>query len=268
MGLGHDGVKAGRGVFVLLPDLCRVGEHSLIERGLHMLAAAVPLASDQRRQHARRQEEARGHARCGEVQVDGPGPPAWLLPLHARASLHRGVPAGSVGKAVPGRIGRNRAEHQAGKSLGERLIREPQAIHRARAEGLHQHISGLAEPKERFAAVRRLEIEHDRSPAAVPHVIARLTAKGIASRRLDLDDVSTELGQEQDADRTGDAPTQVEHPHAAQRSCRLGCIRVHALVTRRSRSTTSVGGPASVRCAVRLAWPCVRHGGAPLPCRL
>ena len=53
-------------------------------------------------------------------------------------------------------------------------------------------------------------------------MVAGLASKGIAARRLDLDDVGTELGEKQDADGSRHAPAQIEHPHPPQRACWLG----------------------------------------------
>ncbi len=65
--LRHRRVKAGGRSFVLLPNLRGVRENSLIERRLDVLPVPGRLAVDQSREHACRQEEARGHARGGKV---------------------------------------------------------------------------------------------------------------------------------------------------------------------------------------------------------
>ena len=220
IGLRHRRVEVGGRPLVLLPDLRGVGEDPLVERRLDVLPAPGLLAVDQSREHARRQEEAGRHARGGKVEVDGSGAPPGLLVLHAGAGLDRGVPAGSISEAVPGRIGRHRAEDQAGTVRCELRVGEPQPVHGAGAERLHQHIGIAAEAQEHLPALGRLEVEHHRPSAAVPDVVAGLVPKGISARRLDLDDVGTELGEEQDADGPRHPPAQIEHADAPQRSCR------------------------------------------------
>jgi hypothetical protein len=46
-------------------------------------------------------------------------------------------------------------------------------------------------------------------------VVAGLGPEGISARRLDLDDIGTELGQQKNADGPRDAPAQIEHAHPA-----------------------------------------------------
>ena len=74
-------------------------------------------------------------------------------------------------------------------------------------------------------ALLGLEVEHHRTPAAIPHVISRLGAEGVAAGWLDLYDIGAEFGQQQDADRSGHSPTEVEHPHALEWSHGLGELR-------------------------------------------
>ena len=90
--LGHHAAVARGRALVLLPDLCRVRQDPLIERGLHVLPATALLTMDQRREHAGGQQEAGGHARGGKVEEHGPGPPTGLLVLHAGAGLDRCPP--------------------------------------------------------------------------------------------------------------------------------------------------------------------------------
>ena len=155
------------------------------------------------------------------MEVGGPGSPTGLLALHAGAGLDRGVPAGSIGEAVSGRIRGHRAEDQAGKPRRHARVGEPQPVHGARAERLHHDIGVATETQKRLAPLVRLEVEHHRPPAAVPDVVAGLASERIPARRLDLDDVGTELGEQQDADRSRHAPAQIEDPHPPQGAGRL-----------------------------------------------
>ena len=152
--LRHHAAIAGGCPLVLLPDLRRVRQDALIERGLHVLPASALLPMDQRREHAGGQQETGGHARRGKVEEHGPGPPTRLLVLHAGAGLDRALPAGTVGEAVPGRIGGDRAEHQPGEALRQLGVGESQAIHGAGAERLHHHVGALAQPQEGLPAQR------------------------------------------------------------------------------------------------------------------
>ena len=183
------------------------------------------------------------------MQEDGPGPPARLLVLHAGAGLHGRIPARTIGEAMPGRVGGDRAVHQAGKPLGQRVVGQLEPLHGARAERLHQNVGAFAQPEEHLASLLRLEIQHHRSPAAVPHVIAGLAAKRVTTGRLDLDDVGTELREQQHADRPGDAPAQIEDTHTLQWAGGLGHVRGHSLTLSRSMNVLLRRGvePAALR---------------------
>ena len=182
-----------------------------------MLATSALLAMDEGREHSGGDQEARGHARSRKVQEHGPGPPAGLLVLHPGAGLHRAIPARTIGEAVTGRVGRGRAEHQAGEPPGQLRVAEPQPIHGARTEGFHDDVRVVAQPEEHISAAFVLEVDHDRPPAAIPYVVPGLSPKGVSPRRFDLDHVRAEFGEEQHANGSGHAPAEVEHAHAGER---------------------------------------------------
>src|SRR5262249_30944329 len=65
-------------------------------------------------------------------------------------------------------------------------------------------------------ARRLLEVDGDGPARAVPHCVAAVLAEGVSARRLDLDHVGTLLGEQERAERAGDAPREIEHPHSVQ----------------------------------------------------
>ena len=68
----------------------------------------------------------------------------------------------------------------------------------------------VGELVERVDAGRVLQVDRDRAARPVPHRVAAVVAERVAAGRLDLDDVGALLGEEQHAERAGDAPGEVE----------------------------------------------------------
>ena len=77
-------------------------------------------------------------------------------------------------------------------------------------------------------------------------------AKGITSGGLDLDDVGTELGEEQDADGSRHAPAEVEHPYTPQGTGRLGHVPVAPVVPTIHAFSSSSGHAGETRHFVDL----------------
>lgn len=173
---------------------------------------------------------------AGKWRNTGPGRQpgcSFCIPERAWTSASR---TGPIGKPVTGGICRHGAVHQARETFCEFRVGKTQTTHGARAEGLHHDISVGTQPKKYFAALGCLQIDHCRSTTAIPYVIRRLPTEGITPGRFDLHDICSQIGQEHDADGAGNAPTQIEHPHSAQRSGG----RAHVGVTRRSEAITIV----------------------------
>ena len=106
----------------------------------------------------------------------------------------------------------------------QRVEAQPEAVHHARAGVLEHEVDGGRQRQEVGATGRLVEVEHDAALAAVVRLEAqtgelvrltvddgRLVARRRAARRLDLDHVGTEAGQDERG-QFGATVGQVEHP--------------------------------------------------------
>ena len=91
-----------------------------------------------------------------------------------------------------------------------RVVAEAEALHDAGPERLDDDVGGAEQPIEDVFAVGRLQVDGERTPAAVPHAVAVVRAERVAAGRLDLDDVGALLGEQQHAERAGDSPREIE----------------------------------------------------------
>ena len=134
---------------------------------------------------------------------------------------NRGQPAFGLNQQVIGlalrvrprvAIARDRAADQSRIILAQSGRREAELIHRARLEILDQHVGFRDQVFQRGAAIGLREIDDARVLAAVePDEIARLafrggvvTAREIALRAFDLDDMRAGVGKARRAERRGD----------------------------------------------------------------
>src|SRR2546430_952099 len=161
--LAHQLVEGGVGLLDVLPDLGRVEERALQQARRHLLTPARALPGDERGEDPRRHEEDRPHARHRHVQEDRPRPPPRLLPLLARRRLHERVVAGAVREAVPGRVRRHRAVHEAGELGVQRVVADAEAVHHAGAEALDEHVGGGGELAQGVDAAVGLQVARDRT---------------------------------------------------------------------------------------------------------
>src|SRR5204862_3794739 len=100
----------------------------------------------------------------------------------------------------------------------QNLVAEPQTRHHGRTKVFDDDIGSLDEAQECLRPGIALEIEHERALAAVPTLESeRRHAEWIAARRLDLDDVRAEIGEQHRTERTGDEARQVQDADACQR---------------------------------------------------
>ena len=90
------------------------------------------------------------------------------------------------------------------------LVAEAEPLHHAGPERLDDDVGGREQPLEHVAAVVGLEVDRERTPAAVPDAVAVVGAERIAAGRFDLDHVGALLGEQQHAERTGDPPREIE----------------------------------------------------------
>ena len=88
------------------------------------------------------------------------------------------------------------------------------------AEALHDHVGFRGQLQQPAAPGVFLEVEHQ---AALVHVEAReelgIGAHGVAPRRLDLEDVGAELGQELRRVRPRTPDREVQDPKSRQQAC-------------------------------------------------
>ena len=124
------------------------------------------------------------------------------------------------------------------------LVADAQAIHRAGAKVLDDHVGRLCHAQKHRLASRRLQIEpqaalvpvlrHELHAFAVHELVAQVAGEVAARRLFDLNDVGAQIAEQHGADRTGRHDAQVEDGVAAQRhwfglfahGCLLACRAV------------------------------------------
>ena len=122
------------------------------------------------------------------------------------------------------------AQTRAGCPFADGIDVDPERFELAGLEGLDHDVCGLGEPAEEVAAVVLAEVERDGALVGVevPEAQRGLTAgvvgmegrestRGVAARRLDLDHVGAEVG-EQLAGVVSHFGGEIEHAHAVE-SC-------------------------------------------------
>ena len=112
-------------------------------------------------------------------------------------------------------------------ALAQRLRPEPEPIELLRPDVVHEHVGPIDQPQQRLARRRGLEVEHDAALVAVDpheqrgHVAAHArpgVARGVALRRLDLDDVGAEIAQHLRGIGPEHHRGEIEHAHARERA--------------------------------------------------
>src|SRR5690606_39073501 len=121
------------------------------------------------------------------------------------------------------------AVDQAGIDIPQRLVAQPEPLHRVVAVVLDEHIGFGHELLQHLLAPRVLQVERDTPLVAIHHHegrrlaidVWRQHAAGIVTTvdLLDLDDLGAHVGQHQPTDGTRHDVAEVEHPHALERSC-------------------------------------------------
>ena len=175
-----------------------------------MLAAASPLAGDERGNGGERTEGACAVVVVGDhVQHRGVVPA--LRRREAGPRLEDGVEAGQRSKGAGRAVAGDRHVHQPRVQARQVIPADPEPVHDTRAEVLDDDVGAADEVEEYLVARCALQVEHQRALAAVPADEAEeLEAERIAARRLDLDDVGTQLGEQQRTERTRDEIAEVE----------------------------------------------------------
>ena len=106
------------------------------------------------------------------------------------------------------------------------FVPDTQAIHRAGAEVLDDHIGSLGHAQKNRLAGGRLQIEtqaslvpvlrHELHAFAIDELVTEVAGQVTARRLLDLDDVGAQITEQHGADRAGRHDAQVEDGVAAQ----------------------------------------------------
>jgi hypothetical protein len=122
------------------------------------------------------------------------------------------------GLAVPG----DARDHQRRIRGVQRLRSQRQALQPAGAEVLHQHVGARREAQHDVAIA--LQVQHDRHLVAAVHAephrvpIDRRTpaAERVAARRLDLDYLGAQIGENAGAERRCDVVSELQYLEADQ----------------------------------------------------
>ena len=173
--------------------------------------------------------------------------PAALEHRHAGEALQHLVEATLLAErplvAVTGQPGINEARVE----LFEARIIDAEASRHRGPEILDQHIGALDHAVQDRQPLLLLQIEGNGALTAIgPEKEASLTrqaggelAEHVALRRLDLDDVGAEIGEQGAAIGTGEVAAEIEHRDAAERSgglsghARRSCSRIAAIFSKR-----------------------------------
>ena len=101
----------------------------------------------------------------------------------------------------------------------EQRVVEIQPREHRRSKARDEHIGGEHELEERLTATRLLEVQCDAALAPIGAeedgtgavIVLAESAKGIAGRRFDLDDVRTEVAQHHGAEGDGHEARELDH---------------------------------------------------------
>ena len=146
---------------------------------------------------------------------------------HVTRTLRESVPVG---------VGGAREVHDA-RMRGVHVVEtEAEPFHHTGPERLHDHVGGPEQPLEHVAPPVGLEVDGERSPAAVPHAVTVVGAERISAGWFDLDHVGPLLREQEHTERTGDTPRQIEDADTVE------CTRHHY------GSLAAARPPARLRC--------------------
>ena len=135
------------------------------------------------------------------------------------AGLEDRIEPGPRGIRAASAVAGDRQPHEIRPQPEQADVVESQPVECAHAHVVDQHVARLDERAHRIDALSRLQIEHERSLAAVPADEAVLNeAKRIAARRLDLPHLSAQIGQQSRAERAGEEAGQVDDADAGERT--------------------------------------------------
>ena len=136
----------------------------------------------------------------------------------------------------------DRAVDEARVAFRERVVAHAQPLHHARPEALDEDVVVLREPKQDVARGRLLQVEPQGALVAIERqevgrrravlllllaaVVGRHPADVVAAGRvLDLEDLGSEVGQQQGAEAARQKPGEVEDPQSLERP--VACFLAH-----------------------------------------
>ena len=201
--------------------------HGLEHRDFDELPAAGLLAGIQRRQ-----DRLRRHQPAGLVAQDGRRVARLAgQPVHQARDAAQALDDVVIGR--PPAVGPvlapavNAGIDQPRIALAERVRAEPQRLELLRPDVVDEHVGPIDQPQQHLARRRGLQVEHDAALVAVDpheqrgHVAADArpgVARGVALRRLDLDDVGAEIAQHLRGVGPEHHRGEIEHAHARERT--------------------------------------------------
>ena len=176
--------------------------------------------------------------------------------LHDLVERQRGSRTGRAGSPCARRRSRR------GNSLRQRRVVEAELGHQAGAEVLEHHVAladQLASPSARPSGVLMssttlflLRLNERKKPMPRPGSVARL----VAARRLDLDDLGAEVGQDHSAGRAHHHVGELDDADAGQRQARCRSVRSLMVVLRSVSGQSTAAGVKVLGRPARQSAPC------------
>ena len=198
-----------------------VGQQRLQQAGLHALAPPRALARDQRRDDAlhrslRRRVDGDRNGRVAR-------PPAPELPLEgqhpAAARRDDALVAGVLSVGAPRPPTADRAVHQRGtKRQGLLRVHAP-ALRAAGWPRDDQHVGAFDQWPQRVTPLGSRKVQHRAALAPQPQGAGGQAPETVASGRLDLDHVGSEVGQDHGREAAGRTRTQVQDADSIEHLC-------------------------------------------------
>ena len=209
--LGRDDVE--------IPIPCAQRRHTVHQRGVHTLAQATSLALVERGADSRQQLLTRPVAAIRHRDVSGSFAAHHRLrrPQCTDAGHNECFVALDVGvgpcTAEPG----DRTEDQPRVGNGQIFEAHPEALHHTGTEGLDEHVRPQRQSASQSSVIGVLQVEDQRLLPAPDHRERRQVSEQAPSRRLDVYNLGSEVGQRLARLCTREAARQIEHAETGER---------------------------------------------------
>ena len=174
------------------------GGERLHQVGLDPLTDAAALAFDQRGERAVDRHLAGGERGERHVHERRSGVRAHATEglEHTELRHHRALVAGHVAvRALPAPP-RHRGVHEARVERAHRVVAETDRVEHAGLVRLDQHVGMTRQVAQDLAVALVVDVEHDAALATTPERVGGVLADLGTTRRLDLDHVGTEVGEQ------------------------------------------------------------------------